>query len=49
MAETARCMKCKKQVAITVPKYGTNKRGVRFVTGKCGKCGTKLYRFLPKA
>lgn len=54
MAEyKARCMKCKKEVAVAdaqvieIAGKGGSKR--RAVKGKCGACGTKVYRFLPKA
>ncbi|MEM4230310.1 MAG: DUF5679 domain-containing protein [Candidatus Pacearchaeota archaeon] len=54
MAEyKARCMKCKKEVdvadaeVIEVEGKGGSKR--KAVKGKCATCGTKVYKFLPKA
>lgn len=49
----ARCMKCKKEVSVADPqvveikgKGGSTRRAVK---GKCAACGTKVYKFLPKA
>lgn len=54
MAEyKARCMKCKEdrdvsdaQVIEMEGKGGSKRRAVK---GKCAKCGTNVYKFLPKA
>lgn len=41
-----RCMKCKKQVEIKDAKEVTMKNGRSAVKGKCGKCGTNVFRIL---
>ena len=54
MAEyKARCMKCKTERDVKDPEViemegkGGSKR--RAVKGVCASCGTKVYKFLPKA
>jgi DNA-directed RNA polymerase subunit RPC12/RpoP len=44
-----RCMKCKKQVKISDPEETVMKNGMKAVKGKCGTCGTKVFRILGKA
>ena len=40
----ARCMKCRKQMAMQDPEQGTMKNGRPVVRGVCGVCGTKMNR-----
>ncbi|MBI4145743.1 hypothetical protein HY489_00210 [Candidatus Woesearchaeota archaeon] len=47
MAE-GRCMKCKMQVEIKDAKEVTMKNGMKALKGKCGKCGTSVFRILGK-
>ena len=46
---TGRCLKCRENdMEISDPEYGVNARGLNFVRGKHAKCGTTMYRILPK-
>ncbi len=46
---TGRCLKCRQNdIEMNEPEYGVNARGLNFVRGKCPKCGTTMYRILPK-
>jgi len=47
MAEQAYCVKCKGKVAISNGEKVTMKNGRPAMKGKCGKCGTGVYRILP--
>lgn len=47
MAE-GRCMRCKKQVEIQSPAEVTLKNGMTAMKGKCGNCGTVVFRILGK-
>ncbi len=38
------CVKCKKKVEIKDAKKITMKNGKPATQGKCGKCGTKVFR-----
>jgi RNase P subunit RPR2 len=38
------CVKCKKKQTIEGPKEVTLKNKRKAVTGKCPKCGTKMFR-----
>jgi hypothetical protein len=40
------CVKCKTKRAIEDSKEVTMKNGRKAVKGKCGKCGTGMYRIL---
>lgn len=42
------CVKCKKKQEIKGGKEVSMKGGRRAMTGKCPKCGTKMYRILGK-
>lgn len=42
-------MKCKKQVPIQEGKEVTMKNGMKAMKGKCGTCGTAVFRILGKA
>jgi len=44
-----RCMKCRKSVQIQDGKEVTMKNGMRAMKGKCGACGTAVFRILGKA
>ncbi len=44
----ARCMKCRTQREIQDEQEIITKNGKSAVTGKCGVCGTKLFRFIKK-
>lgn len=46
---TGRCMKCRENVEITEPEEVVMKNGMKAVKGKCGKCGTKVFRIMGKA
>ena len=48
MAE-GRCMKCRKSVEIKDGKEVTMKNGMNAMKGKCGACGTSVFRILGKA
>lgn len=41
------CMKCKKKREMLNPKKVV-KSGRKFGTGTCKKCGTKMFKILPK-
>lgn len=41
---TAYCVKCKKKVKVDNPKKITMKNGRPATTGKCSKCGTKVFK-----
>ncbi len=45
----AYCVKCKETREIQDPEEVTLKNGRRAVQGKCGVCGTKLFRMLGAA
>jgi hypothetical protein len=47
MAETAYCMKCKTQREIKQAETTTMKNGRKALKGKCGTCGTSMFKFLP--
>lgn len=44
----ARCMKCRKQVAIKDPKEVVLKNKLKALRGVCPNCGTKVCRILGK-
>ena len=44
-----RCMKCQKQVPIQDATETVMKNGMKAAKGKCGKCGTNVFRILGKA
>lgn len=44
----AYCVKCKTKRDITEPQDVTMKNGKKAVTGKCGTCGTKMFRITGK-
>lgn len=46
---TGRCMKCKMNVEIKEGKQVTMKNGMLAMKGKCGKCGTVVFRIMGKA
>ena len=46
---TGRCMKCRENVEIQEPEEVVMKNGMKAVKGKCGKCGTKVFRIVGKA
>jgi len=43
-----RCMKCRKQVEIKDAKEVTMKTGMIAMKGKCGTCGTTVFRIMGK-
>ncbi len=46
---TGRCLKCRQNdVEMQDAEYGINARGLKYVKGKCPKCGTTMYKILPK-
>ena len=45
---TGYCVKCKESREIQGGEEVTMKNGRRALKGKCGDCGTGLYRILPK-
>jgi DNA-directed RNA polymerase subunit RPC12/RpoP len=53
MAETVvtdvQCMKCKKKVENVTLTVELNAKGRRTGKGLCPTCGTKVFKFLPKA
>jgi len=44
----ARCMKCKKQVAVKDEKEVVMKNGMKAISGVCGDCGTKVFKIIGK-
>lgn len=45
--EKGYCVKCKKKnTTMEKPKLTTTKNGRKAVKGECGKCGTKMFRFV---
>ena len=48
MAQTGRCMKCKKQVEIVDEKEVIMKNGMKAVTGTCPDCSTKVFKITGK-
>lgn len=44
-----RCMKCKRSVEITQGQEVVMKNGMKAMKGKCGTCGTTVFRILGKA
>ncbi len=48
MAETAYCMKCKKQQVMKDTEQVTMKNGRKALKGKCTVCGTGMYKILGK-
>lgn len=46
---TARCMKCKKDTPVMTLEVEVNEKGRRQGRGLCPVCGTKVFKFLPKA
>ncbi len=46
MAEQAYCVKCKGKVDIANSEKVTMKNGRPAMKGKCGKCGTGVYKIL---
>lgn len=40
------CVRCRSSTEIKAPKQGTAKNGRHVVRGSCGKCGTKISRFV---
>ncbi len=47
MADQAYCVKCRDKVAIAGSEKVTMKNGRPAMKGKCGKCGTGVYKILP--
>ncbi len=47
MADSAYCVKCGQARSVTGAKRVTTANGRPALTGKCGTCGTKMYKFLP--
>ena len=45
----AYCMKCKTARVVKDPQVVTTKNGRRAAQGTCPTCGTKMFKFLPKA
>jgi hypothetical protein len=45
----AYCVKCKAERTVQNPQIITTKNGRPAVQGVCPVCGTKMYKFLPKA
>jgi RNase P subunit RPR2 len=43
------CVKCRAKVQMTDTKEVTMKNGKKAVQGKCAKCGTGMFKILPKA
>jgi len=43
------CVKCRQKRDITDGQEVTMKNGRKALKGKCGTCGTGMYRILPKA
>ena len=41
------CVKCKAKRRIENPKKAKTKNGRNMIKGKCGKCDTKMCRFVP--
>ena len=48
MADTAYCMKCKKQQTVKDGETVTMKNGRKALKGKCTVCGTSVYKMLGK-
>jgi RNase P subunit RPR2 len=44
----AYCVKCKAKTEIKNPKEIIMKNGRPAITGTCSKCGTKVFKILPK-
>ncbi len=47
MADQAYCVKCKATVGVKDGQKVTMKNGRPALKGKCGKCGTGVYKILP--
>ncbi len=41
------CVKCRRKVEIKNPKEVTLKNGRKAIKGKCPRCGTTVYVFVP--
>ncbi len=48
MAEEGYCVKCKAKSTMTAAQQVTMKNGRKAMKGKCGKCGTGMYKILGK-
>jgi hypothetical protein len=48
MEEKGYCVKCRKESDMVEANQVTMKNGRPAVKGKCGKCGTGMYKILPK-
>lgn len=48
MAEIGYCVKCKAKSEMKETKQVTMKNGRKAMKGKCTKCGTGMYKILPK-
>jgi DNA-directed RNA polymerase subunit RPC12/RpoP len=42
------CVKCRAKVQMTGAKEVTMKNGKKAMDGKCAKCGTRVFKILPK-
>lgn len=49
MAEEGYCVKCKAKSIMKDEKVVTMKNGRKAMKGKCSKCGTGMYKILPKS
>ncbi len=43
------CVKCRAKVQMTGAKEVTMKNGKKAMDGKCAKCGTRVFKILPKS
>ena len=43
------CVKCRAKVEMAEAKEVTMKTGKKAMDGKCTKCGTRVFKILPKA
>jgi len=48
MAEKGYCVKCRQKTEMVDAKNVTMKNGRPAMKGKCAKCGTGMYKILPK-
>ncbi len=42
------CVKCRAKVTMTGTQEVTMKNGKKAIKGKCSKCGTGMFKILPK-
>lgn len=49
MADSARCMKCRKTVEIKNPTQATTKTGRPMIKGNCSICDGKVSKFVKKS